>query len=67
MNYKTTLDASPLTPFHLRLVLLVFSAHMIDGYALGVIGYVIDYYETQQNISPVVQGLLGSWRFRGYF
>ncbi|NYP02550.1 MFS transporter, partial [Escherichia coli] len=67
MNYKTTLDASPLTPFHLRLVLLVFSAHMIDGYALGVIGYVIDYYETQQNISPVVQGLLGSSALPGLF
>lgn len=67
MNYKTTLDASPLTPFHLRLVLLVFSAHMIDGYALGVIGYVIDYYETQQNISPVVQGLLGSSVLPGLF
>lgn len=65
--HTMTLDNHTLAPFHLRLMVLVFGAHLIDGYALGIISYVIVSINLQIPLTAFEQGYLGSSALLGLF
>ena len=67
MNNRMQLEEQPFTFFHVKLMLLVFGAHMIDGYALGIVGHVIVALNEKAPLTPYIQGLVGSSALAGLF
>nr|WP_312628719.1 MFS transporter [Scandinavium sp.] len=61
------MDDLPLTRFHWRIAGLTFGAHLTDGYVLGVIGYAIIPLQSQMNLTPMLEGLIGGSALFGLF
>lgn len=61
------MDDLPLTRFHWRIAGLTFGAHLTDGYVLGVIGYAIMPLQSQMNLTPIQEGLVGGSALFGLF
>lgn len=61
------MDDAPLNKFHLRIAALTFGSNFSDGYAIGIIGMALTLLDTQMNLGPMWNGLLGSSALIGLF
>lgn len=64
---KINIDNAPLNAFHLKITGLTFGANFIEGYAIGIIAMALVSLNTDMNLSPLWQGLLGSSMLFGIF
>lgn len=67
MQQTIQLDDVPLNRFHLKITGLTFSAHLTDGYVLGVIGFALAQIKPQMGLTPFWEGMLGSSALIGLF
>nr|WP_158783181.1 MFS transporter [Pantoea sp. BAV 3049] len=67
MQQNIQLDDIPLNRFHLKISGLTFSAHLTDGYVLGVIGFALAQIKSQMGLTPFQEGMLGSSALLGLF
>ncbi|GED30012.1 MFS transporter [Brevibacillus centrosporus] len=64
---KITIDNAPLNAFHLKITGLTFGANFVEGYAIGIIAMALTALNTDMQLGPLWQGLLGASVLFGIF